>query len=513
MLTMIVLASLSTRSSTHLTGTVLRRITRVSLPSSSFSSSSSSSSSSSLSSKVDSAAGNDTYVVVDGPDRNDENYLQNVYRKMAEENNVLQDEHQLRALRSLDRLHRELRDLPSLRKPKETESESKKEATEQSSSGSSSLWNLFGGWNGSNDKDNNNGLSFFSNRPDTADIRGVYLHGGVGCGKTFCMNLFHDHLDTKDKQEVHFHRFMLRVHQQMHEAKYVEGIEGDPLPRVVTRTLEQGKIICFDEFQVTDIADASILQELFTSLLEQGAVVVATSNRPPDDLYLGGLQRDRFLPFIELLKDKLEVVSLWDSETDYRLVQGDNKAIGVYFVGKEQRKAFDGVFRSLTDGAPVISTNLTTQGRMVPVPQASLHKGVARFTFEDLCTKALGAADYLVIGQNFHTVFVERIPALERHQINWVRRFIVFVDSMYESNVKLVLQAATQPEGIFEVDLDDVNTDEAFAFDRTRSRLEEMRSESYLQRRWSGTSVSTSPTEVKLRMEPTLSEDHVMKER
>lgn len=295
----------------------------------------------------------------------------------------------------------------------------------------------------------------------------------------------------------------------MHEAKSVEGISGDAvLPRVVERTLQRGRILCFDEFQVTDVADALILQRLFTSLLEEGAVIVATSNRPPQDLYLGGLQRDRFLPFIDLLNDRLEVVSMWDSETDYRLIQGDHKAKGVYFVGKEARKDFDAIFHSLTQGTPVVSTSLSTQGRLVPVPRASLKKGVARFTFEDLCTKALGAADYLVIGQNFHTVFVERIPKLNRHQVNWVRRLIVFVDSMYESNVKLVLHAAAQPEGIFEVDLEDASMDESFAFDRTRSRLEEMRSEQYLQRRWSGK--AESRPEIKLRVEPSLSQNIVM---
>ena len=295
----------------------------------------------------------------------------------------------------------------------------------------------------------------------------------------------------------------------MHEAKRIEGVQGDVLPRVVERTLERGNVICFDEFQVTDVADALILQRLFTSLLEKGAVIVATSNRPPEDLYLGGLQRDRFLPFIDLLHEKLDVVSMWDSEVDYRIIQGDHKAKGVYFVGKQSRRDFDAVFHSLTKGGPVVSTNLTTQGRMVPIPRASLQTGVARFTFEDLCTKALGAADYLVIGQHFHTVFVDRIPQLNRQQINWVRRFIVFVDNMYESNVKLILQAATQPEGIFEVDLEDQATDEAFAFDRTRSRLEEMRSESYLQRRWSGKADSPRP-ELKLRMEPSLSENHAI---
>lgn len=266
----------------------------------------------------------------------------------------------------------------------------------------------------------------------------------------------------------------------------IEGIKGDVLPRVISRTLERGRLICFDEFQVTDVADALILRRLFTGLLEQGAVIVATSNRPPRDLYLNGLQRDLFLPFIDLLEERLVVVSMWESETDYRLVQGEHKEKGVYFVGKHSKKDFDQVFRTLTKNTPIVTTSLWTQGRTVPVPMASLATGVARFTFEDLCQKALGAADYLVIGQHFHTVFLENVPKLSLNEINYVRRFIIFVDSMYENNVKLIINAATKADDIFEVDLNNQVFDEVFAFDRTRSRLEEMASTQYLQKRWSG---------------------------
>lgn len=387
-------------------------------------------------------------------------HLQNVYRDMIKTEGVQEDPHQLRALQELDRLYDELKTLGDDVVP------------EQVPEDKGSIWDIF--------------KEAEEEPAPAAAPRGVYLHGGVGCGKTFCMNIFHDNLDREDKQQVHFHKFMLNVHQQMHEAKRIEGIEGDILPRVVERTMEQGRILCFDEFQVTDVADALILQRLFTSLLNKGAVIVATSNRPPEDLYMGGLQRDRFLPFIDLLNEKTNVVSMWDSETDYRLVQSDTKASGVYFVGKEQKKDFDTIFHRLTKDSAVVSTNLSTQGRLVPIPRASVAKGVARFTFEDLCTKALGAADYLVIGQNFHTVFVEGIPRLNRNQVNWVRRLIVFVDSMYESQVKLIVQARTEPDGIFTVDLEDESTDEVFAFDRTRSRLEEMRSQKYLQKRWAG---------------------------
>jgi len=272
----------------------------------------------------------------------------------------------------------------------------------------------------------------------------------------------------------------------MHEAKMVEGIKGDVLPRVIERTIQHGLLICFDEFQVTDVADALILRRLFTGLLEQGAVVVATSNRPPSDLYLNGIQRDLFVPFIGLLEEKHNVLSMWDSETDYRLVQGENKARGVYFIGNASKAEFDNAFSTLTKHSSTSSTSLSTQGRNVEIPQASLEYGVARFSFDDLCRKARGAADYLVIGDHFHTVFVENVPTLTLNDINIVRRFIVFVDSMYESHVKLIIHASSPPDKIFVVDLGNEHCDEAFAFDRTRSRLEEMGSDEYLKSRWVG---------------------------
>jgi predicted ATPase len=254
---------------------------------------------------------------------------------------------------------------------------------------------------------------------------------------------------------------------------------------------------------VTDVADALILQRLFTGLWERGAVVLATSNRPPDELYWNGIQRDRFLPFIDLLKQRCDVVSMWDSDTDYRLVQkrlGSSPA--VYFVGKAARHEFDQLFYELANGSPVAPTSVTTQGRQVAVPQAVPRRGLARFSFEDLCQKALGAADYLQIGQTFHTVFVERIPVLSINEINWVRRFITFIDAMYESKVKLILQASTAPGDILSrsSELGAVH-DEFFAFDRTVSRLEEMQSERYLKQRWAGAQTARGGDPLKPRLE------------
>ena len=277
-----------------------------------------------------------------------------------------------------------------------------------------------------------------------------------------------------------------KVHKQMHAAKMVEGVQGDVLPRVIEKILDDGALIAFDEFQVTDVADALILRRLFTGLIDQGAIIVATSNRPPRDLYLNGLQRDRFLPFIDLLEEKTKVVSMWESDTDYRLIQGASAAKGVYFVGEESRSDFEDVFHTLTKGETVAPTSLSTQGRRVQVPLASLEVGCAKFHFDDLCKKALGAADYICIGETFHTVFVHGVPRLTLNDLNVLRRLITFIDCMYEAHVKLILQLETRPKEIFEVDLNNDHQDEAFSFDRTRSRLDEMGSKEYLKKRWIG---------------------------
>lgn len=314
-------------------------------------------------------------------------FLVQKYKEMARDKNVMIDEHQIIALKELDRLRNDIL-------------ASSIYTNEQSEA-----------FIGDDEEEDNTLFPFMKklntllgkNSPDKLfhknDIpNGVYLHGGVGCGKTFCMNLFFDELPIASKQKVHFHKFMLDIHKQMHETKMIDGVEGDVLPVVIEKVIENGVIIAFDEFQVTDVADALILRRLFTGLLDRGAVMVATSNRDPNDLYLNGLQRDLFLPFIDLLKERNNVISMWDSDTDYRLVQGANKARGVYFIGDEGKKDFDESFKALTKESVTGSTTLTAQGRNIIIPNASIEYKVARFSFQDLCARPTGAADYLLIG-------------------------------------------------------------------------------------------------------------------
>jgi len=321
---------------------------------------------------------------------------------------------------------------------------------------------------------------------------------------------------------------MLDVHRQMHLAQTVHGIRGSDavLHHVLTRILQKGRILCFDEFQVTDVADALLLRRLFTGLVDRGAVVVATSNRAPRELYKGGLQRELFVPFVDWLEETLVVVGMWDSEVDYRLVMSGGRGVAggvsvsgndsdydddddsnphgrvheTYFIQRKRnnhqkhhqhdraRQKFDSLFRKLTKDSPIESTVIDVQNRQLFVPHASLECDVAKFSFYDLCGRAKGAADYLAIGERFHTVFVEDVPALTFHETNLARRWITFVDAMYECRVKLVVCAETAPEEMFRVEGEGgrEHTDEVFAFERTRSRMEEMRSERYLRKTWVG---------------------------
>ncbi len=304
--------------------------------------------------------------------------------------------------------------------------------------------------------------------------QGLYLYGDVGRGKTAVMDVFFENVAVERKRRTHFHAFMIDVHTRIHawrQAAKQGGPDGDPIPPVAKALASDAWLLCFDEFQVSDTADAMILGRLFLSLFDNGVVVVATSNRPPDDLYLGGLNRDLFLPFIDMLKSRLEPLAL-DGDQDYRLAR--LKQAPVYFspIGPETDGLMDEAFDRLTDHAVPSSETLDVQGRTLTVP-ACAH-GAARFSFAELCEQPLGAADYLEVALQFHTVFLDRIPKMGLEKRNEARRLINLIDVLYDHRVNLVCSAETAPGEIYE------EGDGKFEFARTESRLIEMQSEDYL---------------------------------
>ncbi|MBM6593549.1 cell division protein ZapE [Microvirga pudoricolor] len=320
-------------------------------------------------------------------------------------------------------------------------------------------------------------LGWLFGKRNPAPPKGLYVWGSVGRGKTMLMDLFFDALAVKRKRRVHFHAFMADVHERIHlwrEKLKAGAVKGDdPIRPVADSLADEAWVLCFDEFTVTDIADAMILGRLFAALYQRGVVVVATSNVEPDRLYEGGLNRTLFLPFIGLLKDRMEVVRL-DARTDFRLEKLAGSPVYYSPADAAARQALDLAFQRLTgrnQGEPV---TLTVKGHPVEVPQAA--GGVARFDFRDLCSKPLGASDFLSVAQHFHTVILENIPRLTFDRRNEAKRFIILIDALYDAHVKLLASADAEAHALYEAE----SGREAFEFDRTVSRLIEMRSEEYL---------------------------------
>ena len=302
--------------------------------------------------------------------------------------------------------------------------------------------------------------------------QGLYMYGGVGRGKSMLMDLFFDTVPIAAKRRVHFHAFMLEVHDRLHQWRAkTKGDQQDPLPELGGELASEAWLVCFDEFHVVNIADAMILSRLFEAMFEQGAVVVATSNWPPDELYKGGLQRDRFLPFVDLLKQRLDVLAL-EGDTDYRLRSLED--MGVYHcpLNEAAGQAVDAAFNRLTEGSQARSEVITVKGRSLTVSATA--RGVARFTFAELCEAALGPADYLEIAQRYHTIVLSGIPSLGPENRNEARRFMTLVDALYEHRVNLVASAAAAPDQLYP------EGHGAFEFERTASRLIEMRSSAYM---------------------------------
>jgi cell division protein ZapE len=317
----------------------------------------------------------------------------------------------------------------------------------------------------------------FGRRAAPEPPRGLYVWGSVGRGKTMLMDLFFESLPVRRKRRVHFHAFMADVHERIHAHRQAvkQGVASgdDPIAPTAAALAEEAWVLCFDEFAVSDIADAMILGRLFTALFRHGVVVVATSNVEPERLYEGGLNRALFLPFIALLQERMEVVRL-DARTDFRL----EKLAGslVYHVPADAAAsgALDDTFRRLSGRVKGERVSLTVKGHPVVIPQAA--GGVARASFDQLCRQPLGAADYLAIARDFHTLILDGIPRLNSAERNEAKRFITLIDALYDHHVKLVASAEAEPPELYKAE----EGREAFEFDRTVSRLIEMRSEEYM---------------------------------
>lgn len=314
-------------------------------------------------------------------------------------------------------------------------------------------------------------------------VRGLYMWGGVGRGKSMLMDLFYDTLTTPKKRRVHFHDFMQETHAFINEWKAMDDKArkktklgqrsnlDDPIPAAANKIASTAEVLCFDEFQVTDIADAMLLGRLFERVLEHGVVMIATSNRHPDDLYLNGINRQLFLPFIDLLKATHDVFELV-SDRDYRLERLQSAPVYYAPLGPEAEAGLDAAWTKLTSGAQPRECHIRVQGREWRVPAQAA--GVARMSFDELCNRPLGPADYLALVRQFHTLLISDVPALGPQNRNEAKRFVTLIDALYEAKTKLVMSAEAQPDDLY------TSGDGAFEFERTASRLHEMRSADYL---------------------------------
>jgi cell division protein ZapE len=305
---------------------------------------------------------------------------------------------------------------------------------------------------------------------DATTPKGIYLWGGVGRGKSMLMDLFYDALPRSDKRRVHFHAFMAEIHAAIHAQRQTGS--ADALAIVAEKIADTYHILCFDELQVQDVADASILSRLFQMLFARGVTVVFTSNRPPEDLYLHGLQRDRFLPFIALVRNKMDVLEIASAQ-DYR--QGRMHALQHRYLTPDDdaaKAALQHCFHEMIAPSLPEQIAVAVQGRTIIVPKA--HRHIAWFHFADLCDAALGASDYLTLVQRFRVFFVESIPQLSHAERNQAKRFVTLIDVLYEARALLFCTADVPPEELYSYG------DGHFEFTRTASRLREMMAEDYV---------------------------------
>lgn len=306
-------------------------------------------------------------------------------------------------------------------------------------------------------------------QPQREPVKGLYLWGGVGRGKTYLVDVFFDSLPFKEKQRLHFHHFMQMVHEELQQTRD----QQNPLQQIAERFAANTRVLCFDEFFVTDIADAMLLGGLLKALFERGVTLVATSNIPPDELYKNGLQRARFLPAIELIKQHTTVLNV-DSGIDYRLRYLEQ--VEIYHTPADacSERVFAQEFEQLAGGSGEVGAKLEVAGRLIPTRRMA--DDVVWFDFATICGGPRSQTDYIEIGRRFHTVLVSGIPKLTGERDNETRRFIAMIDEFYDRAVKFICTAAAPPEGLYSGD------HLSFAFERTISRLQEMRSKEYLTR-------------------------------
>jgi cell division protein ZapE len=321
------------------------------------------------------------------------------------------------------------------------------------------------------------GWLFAKKRKPENKVKGLYVYGQVGRGKTMLMDMFFELAPIQKKRRAHFHEFMADVHERIfkHRQKLKNGEtkQADPVPPVAQALRDEAMLLCFDEFTVTDIADAMILSRLFTELFSLGCVLVATSNVEPDNLYPDGLNRGLFVPFIGMLKANVSVMSL-DARTDYRLEKTRRLPVFCQPLNAQADAAIEEAWSVITEGQPAKVEEIPMKGRSIHVPAAAA--GAARFTFSDLCEKPLGASDFLAIAERYDTVFVEHIPFMGPQNRNETKRFIILIDALYDHGVRLFASAAAEPEKL----LTEKRGTEGFEFDRTASRLFEMQSQDYI---------------------------------
>jgi cell division protein ZapE len=314
-----------------------------------------------------------------------------------------------------------------------------------------------------------NGFAALLSRAEPAP-KGLYIFGSVGRGKTMLMDLFFETITYRYKRRAHFHEFMAEVHDRIAEAR--KNHPGDPIPQVAAAIADKTAVLCFDEMHITDIADAMIVGRLFKALFESQVVVVTTSNVHPRELYKNGLNRPLFLPFIDLIQTHLDVQELAAAK-DFRREKLAGKPLYFTPAGDRAKAEMDRIWSELTGGQAGAPLALDVKGRKLRVPLAAM--GVARFSFDELCGQPLGTVDYLALAHKFHTLFIDGIPVLTRRDV--ARRFINLIDTLYDTRTGLVVSAEAEPDGLYPVG------DVRYLFERTVSRLIDMRSETYLAAR------------------------------